>query len=97
MKRQKIKYKDHPWDEVTKEADRLIHEGKDVYQKFTCSGCGQRLTMPDANVFHKTGTCDQCSAVTDIVKQGCNYMVTFNTTGRGAMDYLDQVREKLRR
>lgn len=68
---------DHPLDECIKDAAKLIGQGAKVYQKFTCSGCGTRLTIDKPNVFYATGTCDNCDAITDIVKQGCNYMVLF--------------------
>jgi hypothetical protein len=31
--------------------------------------------METPNVFHKTGSCDQCGHITDIEKQGCNYLL----------------------
>lgn len=68
---------DFPFDEVVRTADQKISEGMTVYQKYTCAGCGVRLTIEEPNVFHKLGKCDKCPAVTDIVKQGCNYMATF--------------------
>jgi hypothetical protein len=71
----KTMYKDFPFDEVCDTARRLAVEGHKVYQKFTCVGCGQRLTMDEPNHFYEEGTCDKCDAVTDIKKQGCNYMV----------------------
>jgi hypothetical protein len=67
--------RDFPWDDVVKKAEELITSGATVYQKFTCHGCGQRLTMPDANVFHVEGTCDKCNTVTNIKERGCNYML----------------------
>lgn len=66
---------DFPWDDVIKKAEKLAQDGIDVYQKFTCAGCGQRLTIEVPNHFYETGTCDKCPAVTDIKKQGCNYMI----------------------
>ena len=70
-------YKDFPFDDVVKRASELIKQGASVHQKFTCSGCGQRLTIEEPNIFHTEGTCDKCPAITDIRKQGCNYMVHF--------------------
>ena len=67
---------DHPFDQAASDAQNKILLGFTVYQKFTCAGCGQRLTMADANVFHTKGTCDKCDTVTDIKKQGCNYLAT---------------------
>jgi hypothetical protein len=73
-------FHDYPLDEivaaVTKK--RLENPRAKFYQKFTCAGCGQRLTMPDANQFHEKGTCDQCSVITDIRVRGCNYLVVLS-------------------
>ncbi|RPH72699.1 MAG: hypothetical protein EHM78_02010 [Myxococcaceae bacterium] len=65
----------HPFDEVVIAANDAIARGADVYQKFSCAGCGQRLTMSEANTFFETGSCDKCGVVTDIKKDGCNFLV----------------------
>ena len=70
-----MKYNDHPFYECAAAAEKLIAYVHEVYQKFTCDGCGQRLTIDQANAFHKLGTCDQCNAITNIEHKGCNYMV----------------------
>lgn len=31
--------------------------------------------MEEPNILYKAGTCDKCGHVTDIEKQGCNYML----------------------
>jgi hypothetical protein len=31
--------------------------------------------METPNVLYKTASCDQCQTVTDIEKQGCNYLL----------------------
>lgn len=74
---------DFPWDEVVVKAVELARRGVHVYQKYTCAGCGNRLTIETPNRFYETGTCDQCPAVTDIKKQGCNYMLYFGPTPPG--------------
>jgi hypothetical protein len=66
---------DYPWEEVTAAASQLAAAGYNVHQKFTCAGCGQRLTMEEPNQFYEQGSCDKCDAVTDIKKQGCNYLL----------------------
>lgn len=71
----KIKYKDHPFDAVCRKAEELVKQGLYVHQKFTCAGCGNRLTMSTPNHFYEEGTCDNCPTVTNIRKQGCNYLV----------------------
>jgi len=69
--------KDRPVEECLETAQKLWAAGGVTFQKFTCSTCGQRLTMDEPNVFFAEGTCDQCGAVTDIVKQGCGYTLMF--------------------
>jgi hypothetical protein len=70
--------RDYPFTQVVKTADLLIQQGHDVYQKFTCAGCGRRLTMDVKNTFYEEGTCDRCEHVTDIRKDGCNYLVVMH-------------------
>ena len=69
----------HPFWTVAEAAHKLVLAGADIYQKFTCAACGQRLTMGEKNKFFKTGTCDKCGAVTDIEAAGCNYLVHIQT------------------
>jgi hypothetical protein len=64
---------DIPFDEACRQAEGLIARGHDVYQKFTCAGCGNRLTMETKNRFFVEGTCDHCPAVTNIRAQGCGF------------------------
>jgi hypothetical protein len=66
---------DYPFDEVAAAAEKLANAGHKIHQKFTCAGCGQRLTIEEPNVFYTEGTCDQCPAVTNIREQGCNYLI----------------------
>jgi predicted RNA-binding Zn-ribbon protein involved in translation (DUF1610 family) len=68
----------HPFLEVAATAEAVIAKGGKVFQKYTCSSCGQRLAMDKPNVFYKTGECDQCGAVTDIEATGCNYLAVFD-------------------
>ena len=65
---------DHPWDEVLRNAEQKIAAGWTVYQKFSCSRCGQRLTMEVPNTFYPSGNCDKCGTLTDIKVAGCNFM-----------------------
>jgi len=65
---------DFPFMDVYNKAKKLADTGAKVYQKFTCDGCGSRLTIEEPNVFHELGTCDKCPTVTDIKKKGCNFM-----------------------
>lgn len=69
---------DHAFEDVFARAHQHAQEGRLIFQKFTCRGCGGRLTMEAPNQFWEEGTCDQpqCKTVlTDIRAQGCNYLM----------------------
>ena len=66
---------DFPWDDVVRRAAEMTASGAYVFQKFTCAGCGNRLTMDEPNRLYETGTCDNCPTVTNIKERGCNFML----------------------
>lgn len=66
---------DHPFAEIVEAVDRHVSQGRKCFQKFTCAKCKQRLTMEEPNILYKAGHCDNCGHVTDIEKQGCNYLM----------------------
>jgi hypothetical protein len=63
-----------PFRVAMAKADAAIAAGFTIYQKFTCAGCGQRLTIDEPNTFHAVGTCDRCPALTNIERTGCGFM-----------------------
>lgn len=73
------KYNDYPIHECAARAEKIIQSDPSarVFQKWTCSNCGNRLGMPDPNVFYLSGRCDNCGHVTEIKK--CNYMLIRST------------------
>lgn len=73
---------DFPFAEVTRKAAIISSQGMDVYQKFTCTGCGRRVTRKEPNVFLPSGVCDRCKSVTDISRIGCNYEIKIDVAAR---------------
>ena len=65
----------HPFDEVCQEAERYANQGHSVFQQFNCAHCGAKQTIDEANRFHTHGKCEKCGQITDIKKDGCNYML----------------------
>jgi hypothetical protein len=65
----------HPFAEVAANVARLAALGHQCYQKFTCAGCGRRLTLDEPNVMARSGSCPHCPAVTDIERDGCNFLL----------------------
>jgi len=68
------KYNDYPLDQIAREVTKHLKAGLTFYQKFTCSHCGQRLTVEEKNRLFTEGTCDQCGKTTQITH--CNYLLT---------------------
>ena len=64
----------YPFYEVANNALDKVNQGWTTFQQFNCAGCGRKQTMPDKNVFHKKGKCEACGHVTDIEKDGANFM-----------------------
>lgn len=67
--------KDFPFLEVAETADQAVRNGGTIYQKWSCDGCGARITGSKPNLFTKSGKCDHCGTITDIVKKGCDYLL----------------------
>ena len=68
----------HTFYEVAANAERKSREGWTTFQQFNCAECNTKQTMPDANVFHKKGRCERCNGITDIGKDGCNFMAVMS-------------------
>ena len=74
----------YPFDECAKQAAHYVNVmGAELHQQFNCSGCGVKQTMEVPNKMFTTGKCEECGHITDIRRDGCNYMLGF---GIGAHD-----------
>lgn len=65
----------YPWQEVVDKADLLIKKGAYVYQQWNCEHCGAKQTMGVPNNFYRTGQCEECRKITNIEKNGHNFMI----------------------
>jgi DNA-directed RNA polymerase subunit RPC12/RpoP len=63
-----------PFYEVVANAEKRMADGWEVYQQFNCAKCSAKQTMPDADKFYMQGRCEECGHVTNIEKDGCNFM-----------------------
>ena len=89
------KMKLHPFYEVAEAASKLIVEGHaHIHQQFNCAHCGTKQTMAEPNKFFKSGTCEACGKITDIEKDGCNYMAHIALTDKGLETLDRKLREK---
>ena len=74
------KYTDAPLRDLAASAAKVIEEGGTVFFKWTCGGCGERVTSNEPNTF--TTTClheekadgSRCGYVTNTLLTGGNYV-----------------------
>jgi hypothetical protein len=65
----------HSFADCVKTATPFIDAGHDIYQQFNCEHCGVKQTMEEKNKFFFKGKCEECGEMTDIHKNGCNYLL----------------------
>jgi hypothetical protein len=70
-------YKNYPIEECARGVADLLDRrpGSAFFQKWTCGGCGRRITGNTPNKLFTEGHCEECGHITDLKKTGCNYMV----------------------
>ena len=76
-----IKFQDFPLKEIQEAVAEHVASGRSINQKFTCSGCGKRLTVDKPNVLYKKAECEDCSTTTNIEETGCNYQLRARVFG----------------
>lgn len=78
-------FNDHPFLEVTSNVEVLVKDPtKLAFQKWTCQHCGARETMTEANRFYTSGQCGECGLTTDIVANGCNFILVMSSSVEAA-------------
>lgn len=79
----------HDFETVVTNAERKIKLGWTVFQQFNCGQCGTKQTMSAPNKFYTEGVCEECGGLTDIVRDGCNFMgIWEGEQGKGVGDVL---------
>jgi hypothetical protein len=63
-----------PLLEIEETALRVVNSGGFIYQKWTCGGCGARITGNKKNFLAIQGHCEKCDYTTDLLVTGCNYV-----------------------
>lgn len=69
----------HNYWQCFEDAIRIMQQGADIYQQFNCSACGTKQTMDVPNTFYIRGQCEECNYITNILKDGMNYLVHYNS------------------
>jgi len=68
-------YKNYPIETCARTIEGILrqHPGSAIYQKWTCDGCGRRITGNTPNKLFEFGHCEDCGHTTDLKRTGCNY------------------------
>ena len=76
-----VKYNDYSLEKCAEGAREVTTRGGVVFQKWTCDGCGDRVTASTPNKFTTLGRHDEptCGCVTDLRLRGCNYMAVWSS------------------
>lgn len=73
-------YNDYPVDVIVESMTRQVKRGAVTFMKWTCAGCGERVTANEPDKVYLTAQHEErsdgssCGAITDVQKQGCNFM-----------------------
>ena len=62
---------------LAKRIDEIRDGRLTFYQKFSCGRCHERITMNEPNKLFMFGHCEHCGHVTDLKRDGCNYMLHY--------------------
>lgn len=68
-------YTNLPLATIQRKAEALIASGATIYQKWTCDGCGERLTTSKPNTLYSRAQCEHCGTITDIAAKGCGFLL----------------------
>jgi hypothetical protein len=63
-----------PFRAAVANAEERMKDGWTVYQQWNCAHCEAKQTMPDENKFYLFGRCEECGEITNIERDGCNFM-----------------------
>jgi len=74
------KHPNFPFVEIAHACEEHVRLGRTIYQKFTCEHCGARQTMGVPNALYTRGKCEECNGITDILHNGCNYVLIYSLT-----------------
>ena len=70
----------YPWDVVVAAvAEKRKDKNVNVHQQWNCEHCGVKQTMETPNVLYEQGQCEKCQCITDIKKNGMNFMLHIRT------------------
>lgn len=74
----------HPFADTALKASQMMERGAIIHQQFNCEHCGIKQTMAEPDKFFEQGECEECGKVTDLKKNGCNFMARFDLKRRPA-------------
>lgn len=73
---------DLSYEDAVEMANKVAESGAQVYFKFTCEHCGERVSFQEANSIYEAGECAACGKITDPIT-GYGLLVSFTIGGKG--------------
>lgn len=68
-------YNDYPLDVIKASMQRHVDAGAVTFFKWTCIGCGDRVTANQSNVVLTKAKHEDCGVITDCEAQGGNFLI----------------------
>jgi hypothetical protein len=85
------KYNDSPLVDLAESAAKVIADGGTIFFKWTCAGCGDRVTATEPNTFTPFSEHDDCGHITNTLKTGGNYLAITGVSAGDLIDILGKV------
>lgn len=67
-------YNDYPLDTIRQSMQDWVDKGAQTFFKWTCSGCGDRVTANEPNTVLTKALHEDCGVITDCEAQGGNFL-----------------------
>jgi hypothetical protein len=80
---------DEPLLVIAEKVADQVELGHTCWQKWTCPNCGSRQTMEEPNVLYRSGKCQACDTVSEIVV--CGFMMV-----AGDNEYVEMVARSIK-
>ena len=81
----------HPFKEVASNANKKVLDGHVVFQKWICEHCSTIQTMETPNIFYTLGKCEECEKVTNIERNGCNFLLAIDCQAEDLAKVLSEI------
>jgi len=80
----------YPIQEVLEAVQKHRNAGATFHQQFNCAHCGAKQTIEEPNKLFAAGQCEECGQLTNIIQNGCNYLLIFSSPEQQPQTHLSE-------